>query len=95
MVMKSLRKINTKLQFLYRQNRFLNPKLRWLLCNFLIQPHLSCACISWYPLVNQKIKNKSQVTQNKCIRFCLKLNSRQHIGTKEFKKANYVPTKGF
>ena len=94
MVMKSLRKINTKLQFLYRQNRFLNPKLRRWLCNFLIQPHLSCACISWYPLVNQKIKNKSQVTQNKCIRFCLKLKSSQHIGTKEFKKANYVQTKG-
>ena len=28
MPMKSLRKINTKLQFLYRQNEFLNPKLR-------------------------------------------------------------------
>ena len=28
MKMKFLRKINTKLQFLYRQNEFLNPKLR-------------------------------------------------------------------
>ena len=36
--MKSLREINT-LQFLYRQNVFLNPKLRRLLCNSLIQPH--------------------------------------------------------
>ena len=26
MAMKSLKKINTKLQFLYRQNEFLNPK---------------------------------------------------------------------
>ena len=33
MAMKSLRKINTKLQFFYRQNEFLNPKLSRLLCN--------------------------------------------------------------
>ena len=39
--MKSLRKINTNLQFLYRQNEFLNPKLRRLLGNSLIQPHLT------------------------------------------------------
>ena len=33
MVMKSLRKINIKLQFLHRLDEFLNPKLRRLLCN--------------------------------------------------------------
>ena len=93
MAMKSPRKINTKLQFLYRQNEFLNPKLRRLLCNFLIQPHFDYACISWYHLVNQKMSNKLQVTQKKCIRFCLKLNSRQHIGTKKFKKLNLLPTR--
>ena len=93
MAMKSLRKINTKLQFLYRQNEFLNPKLRRLLCNSLIQPHFDYAFISWYPLINQKMRNKLQVTQNKCICFYLKLNSRQHIGYKEFKKINWLPTK--
>ena len=74
MAMKSLRKINTKLQFLCRQNKFLNPKLRRLLCNSLIQPHFDYACISWYLFINQKMRNKLLVTQNKCIRFCLKLN---------------------
>ena len=39
MGMKSLRKINTELQFLYRQNEFLNPKLHRLLCNSLIRPY--------------------------------------------------------
>ena len=34
-----------------------------------------------------------QVAQNKCIRFCLKLNSRHHIGVKEFKEITWVPTK--
>ena len=39
------------------------------------------------------MRNKLQVTQNKCIRFCLKLNSRQYIGAKEFKEINWLPTK--
>ena len=80
--MKSLRKINTTLQFLYRQNEFPNPKLRRLLCKSLIQPHFDYAYISWYPLINEKMRNELQFTQNKCIRFCLKLNSTQHIGAK-------------
>ena len=65
-----------------------------MLCNSLIQPHFDYTCISWYPLINQKMRNKLQVTQNKCIRFCLKINSRQHIGAKEFKKVKWLPTKG-
>ena len=39
------------------------------------------------------MRNKLQVTKNKCIPFCLKLNSRQHIGAKEFKKINLLPIK--
>ena len=54
MAMKSLSKINTKLQFLYIQNEFLNPTLGRLLCKSLIQPHFDYACISWYHLINQK-----------------------------------------
>ena len=30
--------------------------------------------------------------KKKCIRFCLKLNSRQHLGAKEFKEINWLPT---
>ena len=93
MANKALKKINTKLQFLYRQNKFLSPKLRRMLCNSLIQPHFDYACISWYPLLTQKLKNKIQTTQNKCIRFYLNLNPRQHIGINEFREINWLPTK--
>ena len=64
-----------------------------MLCNSLIQPHFDYACISWYPLLTQKLKNKIQTTQNKCIRFCLNLNPRQHIGINEFREINWLPTK--
>ena len=51
------------------------------------------ACISLYPLISQKMRNKLEFTQNKYILFCLKLNSRQNIGAKEFKDINRLPTK--
>ena len=80
MTMISLRKINAKFQsYINIQNEF--------------QPHFDYAYISWYPLISQKIRNKLQVPQNKCIRFCLKLNPRQHIGAKEFKETNWFSTK--
>ena len=44
-------------------------------------------------LGTQKIRKKIQFTRNKCIRFCLKRNSRHHIGTKEFKEINWLQTK--
>ena len=39
------------------------------------------------------MRRKIQVSQNKCIHFCLKLNSRQYIGAKRFKEINWLPTK--
>ena len=44
-----INKINNKLKFLYRKNRFLTLALRRLLCNALIQPHFDCACSACYP----------------------------------------------
>ena len=82
LAVKSFRKINTKLQFLYIQNEFLNPKLRRLLCNSLIITQFDCACISWYSLISQKMRKKLQVTQNECIHFCLKITLRQHMRAK-------------
>ena len=91
MALKIINKINSKLRFLYRKNRFLSPPLRRLLCNSLIQPHFDYACSAWYPNLNKRLKSKLQILQNKCIRFCLNLNNRAHIGQKEFEKINWLP----
>ena len=39
------------------------------------------------------MRNKLLVTHDKCIRFYLKLNSRQHMGAKEFKETKWLPLK--
>ena len=91
MALSVINKINNKLKFLYRKNRFLTPTLRRLLCNALIQPHFNYACSAWYPNLTKKLKNRIQTSQNKCIRFCLQLDKMTHISHKEFEIVNWLP----
>ena len=85
-------KINSSLKFLHRKNKFLTPALRRLLCNCLIQPHFDCASSAWYPNLTQKMKNKIQIMENKCIRYCLQLD-KIHISKNEFETLKWLPVK--
>ena len=67
--LKVINNINSRLRFLCRNNRFLSPPLRRLFCNSLIQPNFDYACSAWYPNLNERLKSKLQIPQNKCIRF--------------------------
>ena len=91
MALNVVSKISTRLNFLYRKNKFLSPQLRRLLCNALIRPHFDYACSVWYSNLNKKFKTKLQTLQNKCVRFCLQLDNRAHVGITEFKKINWRP----
>ena len=92
MALSVLNKVNAKLKFLYRKNKFLTPALRRLLCNALIQPHFDYACPAWYPNLKKALKTKLQTAQNKCIRFCLLLGNREHIGIDKFEQINWLNT---
>ena len=69
MVLSVINKINNKLKFLYRKNRFLTRTLRRLLCNALIQPHFDYACSAWYPNLTKKLKNKSRLLRTNTYAF--------------------------
>ena len=86
-----INKINGKLKCFYRKNSFLTAGLRKMLCNALMQPHFDYACSAWYPNLNAKLKKKLQIIQNKCIRFCLKLEKMHHISEEDFKTTNWLP----
>ena len=91
MATKVMGKINDGIKFLYRKNRFLDSSLLHLWCNALVHPHFDYACSAWYPNLTQNLRKKLQTTQNKCIRFCLQLGNRSHIGATEFKQINWLP----
>ena len=88
-----LKKINSRLSFLYRKQKYLTPYLRRLLCNALIQPHFDYACSAWYPNLNLKLKKKLQASQNRCIKFCLKMNNRTRVNIESFEEMNWLPVK--
>ena len=85
--LKVINKINGKLKFLCRKNRYLTKELRRMLCNALIQPHFGYAYPAWYPDLNKKTKKKIQIMQN----FCLKLDKMHSIFDEEFKSINWLP----
>ena len=61
--LKFINKINEKLKFLYRKNKFLTPELRRMLCNALIWPHFDYAHSVSYPNLTKKKKINFQVFQ--------------------------------
>jgi len=91
MALKAMKKINGKINFLFRQNKFLSYSLKRMLCNALIQPHFDFACCCWYTTLSKSLKDKLQSSQNRCIRYCLGLGKRSHVGLNEFKKINWLP----
>ena len=93
MATKVLRLVNNRLKFLYQKQKFLTLSLRQLLCNALIQLHYDYVCSAWYPSLNKRLSKKIQTSQNKCIRYCLNLDNRAHVGIDEFIKINWLPTK--
>ena len=86
MARRVLKKINTKLNFLWRQRNYLNYLSRRLLCIVLIKPHFDHGCTSWYPLLSKASRIKLQIAQDKFIRFYLELPSRGHINPTHFRK---------
>ena len=93
MANKVISKVNARLKFLHRKNKYLTPNLRLLLCNTLIQPHFDYACSARYPNLSKKLKNRIQTLQNNCINFCLQLDKMSYISQKEFETINWLPIK--
>ena len=71
MSLQVIKKINTRLRFSYRKNRFLSQHLGRLMCNALIQIHFDYACSAWYPNLNKNLETKLQTLQNKMNTFLL------------------------
>ena len=84
-----IQKANARLKFLIRKQKFLNLHSKKLLVISLIQCHFDYAYSFWYPGLSQLLRNRLQVTQNKMIRFVLKLIPRSHIGSYEFKSLGW------
>ena len=64
MALKVVNKINAKLKFLYKKNKFLTPELRRMPCNVLIQPQIDYAYTTWYPDLTEETKRSKKEDAN-------------------------------
>lgn len=81
------------LKFLYRQANFLNVHYRKILCSALVLCHLDYASSAWYTSLSNNLKNKLQITQNKCIRYIHNLGPRSHVGFVELENTGLLSVK--
>ena len=81
----------SKLQFLYRNRRFLNNYTRKLLCQSLVFSRIEYCASAWYPGLLSSLRGTIDVLQRKCARFTLDLGPMSHIGDNEFKALSWLP----
>ena len=81
-----VKKVNSRLKFLYRQRDFLNKSLRKSLCNSLIQCHLDYVSSSWYCGLTKQLKHKLQIVQNKMVRFINNSHCRTSLVVSHFEE---------
>ena len=85
-----VKKVNSRIKFLYRQSAFLNRSMRITLCNSLIQCHFDYACSSWFCGLSKQLKSRLQITQNKVIRFINNVNCRTSVKVNDFKDLGFL-----
>ena len=85
-------KCNSRLKFMYRYSKALNERSRKLITSALIQCHFDYAASAWYMGLNQSLKHRLQVAQNKMVRFILDMGPREHVGQAELNQAGMLKT---
>lgn len=86
-----IRKVNSRVKFLYRNKKFLNASSLKLLASSLILCHYDYGCSVWYSGLKANLKQKLQTAQNKTIRCVLNFHNRYHIGATELDKLGWLP----
>ena len=79
-----IKKVNSRLKFLYRQANYFDQKIKKTLCSALILCLFDYSISSWYGGLSQTSRTKLQRAQNKVIRFILSKDSFYHIDVKDF-----------
>ena len=91
MAYKTIKKINSRLNYLFRKKALLDNKSQVCFMQRIDSAAFDYVCTAWYPNLCKNVKNKIQTTQNKCVPFCLNLDKMAHISQNEFEKLNWLP----
>ena len=88
-----IKKVNSRLRFMYRKAKCLSSETRKTLSMALIQCHFDYSCSSWYAGISKCLKNKLQVAQNKTVRFIKNMGPRTTVKQKELSSLGFLNVK--
>ena len=83
-----VKKVNSRVKFLYRNCKDFGVHTKQTLASALVQCHLDYSCSSWYSGLTKKLQSKLQVAQNRITRFVLDPPPRSSINYKVLDKIN-------
>ena len=86
----SIKRISSRLAFLYRNGHLMNFFVRKMLCSALVQPYFDYCCSSWYTGSTAECKKKLDVLQRKMIRFINGLDFRAHVDCSHLKRLGWL-----
>ena len=85
-----VKKVNSRLRFMYRQASFFDTETKKILVSALVLPYFDYSISSWHSGLSRTLKSKLQLAQNRVIRFLLNYSSRTHLSQDDFRKANLL-----
>ena len=85
-----LKKLNSRLKFLFRQAHFLDLKTKKTLCTALVLCLFDYSITSSYGGIPKLMVKRLQTAQNKVIRFILSKDARAHIHEEDFCSLNIL-----
>jgi hypothetical protein len=85
-----IKKMASRLSFLYRNAALLDLRSRKTLCLSLIQPYFDYCSNSRYNGLSAKLRGRLDVLQRRIIRYIYDLGPRSHIGSEHLKQLQGV-----
>ena len=85
-----IKKVNSRLKFLYRQAKFLDQNIKKILCSALVLCLFDYSISSWHAGTYKQMSKSLQIAQNKVIRFILNKDYMYHITEDDFKNLNFL-----
>ena len=85
-----IKKVASRLGFLYRSAPLLDFKARRMLCMSLVQPCIDFCILSWFLNLSNELKERLNVLQRKMVRYVYGWEPRRHVGTATLRELGWM-----
>ena len=85
-----IKKVASRLGFLYRSAPLLDFNARRILCVSLVQPCMDFCILSWYLGLSVELKGKLEILQRKMVRFVYGWDPMRHVGTGTLRELGWL-----